>query len=145
MIRPHIRTYAENTFGYVAETFHAERWLHEVDSNLAGPMVRAPDGQDYYVFEPALAFLTGANEATPVFPTRWIEQDGEYWAKAHVLQSTSTRDAFIIDGSSCINIPLTAFTISMRRLEGSYKHHNLPPPNKIAGMLTLFLLCYRPL
>lgn len=130
-MRPHIQTYAEDAQGYVEQTYQARRWLVEVDANFAGPMVRAVDGQDYYVHEPALATLS--NHVEPVLPIRWFTRNGEYWAKAHRLIPNANSSAFSINGSSCLEIPLSEFKISMKRLEVSYNYHELPPPHRLEG------------
>lgn len=112
------------------QTYQARRWLSEVDANFAGPMLRAVDGQDYYVHEPALAcMLSGRIE--PVVPTRWFIRDGEYWAKAHPLITSHDSLTLDINGSICLELPLTEFRVSMERLEHYYGYHKLPPPHQL--------------
>lgn len=98
-------------------------------------MVRAADGQDYYVYEPALAEIGRTEDVVPVLPTRWFCMDGEHWAKVHRLRSEV--DGFVIEGSECIELPLTAFKLCMQRLERSYKYHGLPPPHILHGKFVI--------
>ncbi|KAF7975494.1 hypothetical protein HWV62_9415 [Athelia sp. TMB] len=131
-VRPHIRTFAEEAHGFLEQTYHASRWLTEVNSNFAAPMVRAADGQDYFVHEPALA-RTRPGQVNPVLPTRWYLRDGKHWAKAHPLITSHDGTTFDIIGSICLEIPLTDFQVSMQRLEHSYTYHELPPPHRLKG------------
>jgi hypothetical protein len=131
--------FADDAGGYVEQTYHADRWLHEIDANLAGPMVRTADGQDFYVHEPALASIDGSEDAVPVLPTRWFQFNEEHWGMAHKLLVNSDLNAFVIDGSACIKLPLSAFKLCMQRLERSFEYHHLPAPHRLEGKFALHL------
>lgn len=105
-------------------------------------MVRAMDGQDYFVHEPALA-STNANRVEPVLPMRWFLRDGEHWAKAHPLIVSDDTSNFIVNGSCCLEIPLADFKVSMQRLERSHVYHKLPAPHRLQGKQHMALYLHR--
>ncbi|KAJ6628641.1 hypothetical protein B0H10DRAFT_1665935, partial [Mycena sp. CBHHK59/15] len=52
LVCPKMHLYAEDTRESLEEARQAAKWKNEVDSNIAGPMARGDDGNDYFVEEP---------------------------------------------------------------------------------------------
>jgi hypothetical protein len=107
-------------------------------------MARSENGIDYYVFEPALAIIKDEHSRTPhpVMPVRWFQRGSsiEMWATCHRLEINRVHDSFIIDGNSCLDIPLADFRFSCDDLEKSHKRYKLPHPHKIEGTISCFHL-----
>jgi hypothetical protein len=132
MIRSHIHTYPEDRRGKShKETWHFKKWGNDISPNLACPMVRAPDGQDYFVYEPALIDRHGSPVA--VMPIRWFLRDGKMFAMAHDLVSDG-KGGYWVDGYSEPNeISLTQFVFSVTKFEKNYATYGLPNPLNVNG------------
>ncbi|KAI0265464.1 hypothetical protein BC834DRAFT_989217, partial [Gloeopeniophorella convolvens] len=133
-VRPHLRFYPEDAPREFSEGRHGDRWLHEVDANLCAPMARAPDGQDYFVNEPALANLgLDGDPVAPVWITRWFEREDKLYAKAHPLTVDHANNSLIIEATTTLEVPLSAFFLSLPKLAVVHAEYGLPPPDHISG------------
>ncbi|KAL1697796.1 hypothetical protein EV121DRAFT_274849, partial [Schizophyllum commune] len=138
LVRPHIHTYAEDAGEKLNAPYHGAKWREEVKAVLSGPMVRAPDGRDYYVQEPALAVVGPSRSVQPVMPTRWFLRDGNLWGRVQALGvvSDGSATALAIDARiDCFELPLSAFLESYEELRHSYTAHNLPEPSRVEGVI----------
>lgn len=131
-VRPHLRFLPIDTTSH-ASAFHGEKWRLEVDGNIASPMIRAPDGQDYFVDEPVLANVDSLGSVGPVWPTRFYIRDDVTFARVHLLRADYERSGYIIDGDHCMEMPVSAFILSYPRFAALHSYYNLPPPNSILG------------
>ncbi|KZV80099.1 hypothetical protein EXIGLDRAFT_630831, partial [Exidia glandulosa HHB12029] len=66
-IAPHLEYLPIDNAKKVGNAAEANKWLREVDPELATPMIRRFEAQDFYVFEPTL--LT---DRTVCMPIRWL-------------------------------------------------------------------------
>lgn len=134
-VRKHLRFYPEDSYPRLAEARQAERWLHEVDPLYAGVMARQESsGQDFHVYEPALANVDALGTLAPVIPVRFFLRNDRMVVKAHLLCVTDDKSAYVIDGSACMDIPLENFLLSFPRLMESHGRYGLPSPMNITGM-----------
>ena len=89
LVRPFLHTYPEDAGDCLSEAPQAAKWHDEVNPNLAAPMARALDGNDYYVEEPALVKIAGERQSLglvmPVMVLHWFRREGKIYAKAHQL------------------------------------------------------------
>ncbi|KAJ6508136.1 hypothetical protein C8R45DRAFT_1167703 [Mycena sanguinolenta] len=119
LVRPFIRTLSEDSGELLREACQAGKWRTDVSPNLSGPMVRH-DGQDFYVNEPALAYIgpEGGADCAAALPSRWFTRDGVIWAKVQRLRShpDPEKDCLLIDSrsSECEELPLSRFFASLR-------------------------------
>ncbi|KAI0054859.1 hypothetical protein BV25DRAFT_1766987, partial [Artomyces pyxidatus] len=138
MVRRHMRFLAEDSGVKLEEARQAQRWLSEVDGNLAGPMARTKHGKDFFVYEPALANIDCLGTTAPVMPTRWFTREGRIFARVHRLRLTKEGDSYVIDGrtSECCDIPLEAFVLSVIELNEPelQRRYRLPAPSNIKGI-----------
>ncbi len=115
-----------------------KRWRSEVDAELAGPMARGADGQDYFVHELALGLVHDV--LVPVMITRWFERHGALFAQVHPVRLTSDGAAYVIDArqEKMFDIALNDLKVSVVELEKHETHsfHHLPHPNHIEGILS---------
>jgi hypothetical protein len=118
------------------EVYHFEQWGRRIAPNFASPMIRADDGQDYYVLEPALAVPPGEDAAMPVLPTRWFMRDGAVWGTIHLLRvGKNSPDAFVVDATRCLDIPLSRFLFALPKFCEIHLGYGLPSPLSIEGVL----------
>ncbi|KAA1469056.1 hypothetical protein DENSPDRAFT_756058, partial [Dentipellis sp. KUC8613] len=135
-VRPHLRFYPEDARPEHRESFHADRWRMEVDAALSGPMARAVDGQDYYVEEPAVAYLGDSGHTQPqtVWPTRWFQRADEMYALVHLMTPDPQGEGYFIETEQCLQLPLSAFFINYERFKTMYMYYGLQDPSKIQGI-----------
>ncbi|KAJ7705289.1 hypothetical protein B0H17DRAFT_1156769 [Mycena rosella] len=105
--------------GKLEEVRQAAKWKREVDGKVSGPMARGNRGKDYYVEEVCFARLDDAGAISPVIPMRWFTCDGKLLSIAHPLHLTSSKSAFVIDGTddACLEIPLDKYFLNVCDLE----------------------------
>jgi hypothetical protein len=126
-----------------SETYHFEKWGHEVSANVACPMVRADKGrgrfQDYYVYEPAVAVV--GNHTCAVMPTRWFSRGGKVFARAlpMIRMQWQEKPGYVVDGTSSHEIPLSDFRFSVPLFEQHHSQWNVPDPKNIEGDICLLL------
>lgn len=120
------------TFG---ECTQGERWAFEVDPNLAGPMVRAPDGRDYFVNE--LAMVSHGTEHGPgCFPVvirRWFRKAGGICASVSPVLTYEDKPGLVVDDreGTRFEVPLSAMRYCIEDLLRPPHHapHYLPSPS----------------
>ncbi|KAJ6538247.1 hypothetical protein B0H10DRAFT_1971665 [Mycena sp. CBHHK59/15] len=136
LIRPKLHLYPEDSGDRLEEARQASKWKNEVDGNISGPMARGNGGKDYYVEEVCFARVGGGDTVGPVMPMRWFLRNGELWSIVHLLRTTASGMAFVIDGTEggCIEIPLANFFLNVRDLEQPecQARYGIPPPSNIA-------------
>ncbi len=115
-----------------------KRWRSEVDAELAGPMARGADGQDYFVHELALGLVH--NVLVPVMIARWFERHGALFAEVHPVRLTSDGAGYIIDArqEKMFDIALNDLKVSVVELgkHETHRFHHLPHPDNIEGILS---------
>jgi hypothetical protein len=129
-----MHTYAEDRRGRsLSETWHFHKWGRDVRAHVAGPMSRGSDGQDYFVYEPALALRS--SYYVPVMPICWFMRDGQLYAKACSLLR-GCNGGYVIDAASPPDeIPLLAFKFLITKFEKHYKRWGIHNPHIIEGAL----------
>ncbi|TFK70456.1 hypothetical protein BDN72DRAFT_838978 [Pluteus cervinus] len=134
LIRPFIKIFSTDSGECLTEASEANKWHHEVDANLAGPMVRHNE-KDYFVNEPAIALIGG--KCCGVLPSRWFLKDGEIWARVQHLKSHPSENSLLIDnrGESCEEIPLADFAACFLDLQTTYVYYGLSDPKRISGIV----------
>lgn len=99
-------------------------------------MARASDGQDYFINEPALAYLPQTSHPLPVLPDRFFLRDGQMMVSAHRLQADLSQSTFSILSKTeddCLEIPLSSFVFSYPKFLERYQQYNLPSPANVSG------------
>ncbi|KAL1669170.1 hypothetical protein GGF50DRAFT_21913, partial [Schizophyllum commune] len=136
LVRRHVATLAEDAGSGLDRRSQAGKWRNEVDPMLGGPMARH-NGKDYYVEEPALARLDGAEGVHPVLPMRWFTRSGATWAQVWPLRKHPTKDAFLVDARApaLSEVPLTAFVLSYPELASTHEALGYPNPGLINGVV----------
>ncbi|KAL1714991.1 hypothetical protein EV715DRAFT_208510 [Schizophyllum commune] len=137
LVRPHVATLPEDGNGGMDRRSQASKWRKEVDPLLGGPMVRF-GGKDYYVEEPALAFVGHESFASPVLPLRFFTREGKPWAEARRLRVHPTQNEFLIDVRlpSNLEIPLASFALPYPEFALAHATLGYPNPEQIHGMVT---------
>ncbi|KAH7923808.1 hypothetical protein BV22DRAFT_1105892 [Leucogyrophana mollusca] len=110
-IRPHLHHYPEDAGSHLSEAWQASRWLREIDTELATPMVRIGH-QDYFVFEPAKL-----DDGSVMMPERWFSHTSG--AGMH----------------EAIDVPTQRLLLSMPHMIETYQLDNLPDPRSIIGIV----------
>ncbi|KAL1738896.1 hypothetical protein HDZ31DRAFT_78005, partial [Schizophyllum fasciatum] len=133
-VRPHIRTYAEEAGERLSAPYDGTKWREEVNAMLSGPMVRAENGRDYYVEEPALVKVGSSVEA--VMPIRWFTRDGVLWGRVKslvVIPCQVPAGVFAVDERiDCFELPLSVFFATcFIRADGSFEHFPITAPNQL--------------
>ncbi|KAI1797716.1 hypothetical protein LXA43DRAFT_877016 [Ganoderma leucocontextum] len=129
LVMAYLQTLPEKAGETLGECTQGERWLSEVDPDLAGPMARAPDGRDYFVNKLAMAVINPGGPPTPVMIQRWFRRGGSVWAAAHPTRAAEVPGRLIVDereGKS-FDIPLTSMRYCIEDL--------LKPPPEAAACL----------
>ncbi|KAI0258461.1 hypothetical protein BC834DRAFT_847348, partial [Gloeopeniophorella convolvens] len=134
LVRPFLRFYPEEGSPEHSEAWHGRRWKDEVDANLCAPMARAPNGQDFFVEEPALVNIHGTPAPVPVWVKRWYARDGALHACVHPLSIDHQADTFVINGEETLDVPLSSFAMNFVMLNDVHQHYSLPPPTAIQGI-----------
>jgi hypothetical protein len=137
--RPWIHTYPEDRSRRGqsrSETWHFAKWGEKAPAHSACPMARAQDGQDYYVYEPAVALIDGRLRA--VMPTRFFMRNRRMHVRACLMLRVFTEHgeyAYLVDAASALcEIPLDDFRFSVTHFEKCHEELHLPKPDKIDGM-----------
>jgi len=140
LVRKYMHFFGEDAGCELKEAWQANRWNHEADANVSGPMVRH-DGKDYFVNEPALANWGREGEYRPVLPIRFFRRAGKDWAKIHHLRVHPTKYSLIIDAreGTCDELPLSAFWASYTEFKSDHSYLGWPDPSSIEGMLRVHL------
>ena len=98
-------------------------------------MVRAENGRDYYVEEPALVTIESAVHA--VMPLRWFERaDRSLWGRVRALGVVSYQegDVLAVDARvDCFDVPLSSFLANYEDLRSIHDTYELPEPSRIEG------------
>ena len=129
-VRPHLHFLPEDAGLRLAEAWQGHRWLHELDSELTTPMVRS-EGQDYYIFEPALL-----RDGRACVPHRWFIREDHIWARAWTMTTTGTGSGhrqWVILEHSEVEIPIASFSMAFPRFQRSFSRLKVPSPQSILG------------
>lgn len=127
-MRKYLRFFPEDAHGIVKEAYHGQRWLKEIDEDLATPMIRQYD-QDFYVLEPA-ALKTG----NFCIPTRFFTRLGQgLFAQAWRLESHHNSLGWIVHKDQIIIVAISELTASFPYLCASFTSRNIPNPCNILG------------
>jgi hypothetical protein len=113
------------------ETWHFKKWCQDVSPNLACPMARAVDGQDYFVFEPAV--INRGGHPVAVMPIRWFMRDGETFGTARALVSDGEGGYWVDGHSKADEIRLKDLVFSIPKFAKNHAEYNMPNPMKISG------------
>ncbi|RDX40530.1 hypothetical protein OH76DRAFT_1394203 [Lentinus brumalis] len=133
----HLHWYSEEVGDSGSEAWQFDKWRHEVPGSIAGPMVRSPEGKDYFVNEPALANVDNLGSIAPVIPVRWFMRDGGLHALAHRLYvHPRDQNAYTIDGRSALELPMSAFFSPYPDFAREHSYYNLPSPSRVTGVIT---------
>ncbi|KAI0262219.1 hypothetical protein BC834DRAFT_940012 [Gloeopeniophorella convolvens] len=136
-VRPFLRFYPELDPDNYTDARHGDRWASEVPANLCAPMARAPDGQDYFVEEPAMARMGDSGTATPVWITRWFERQGTLICRVHPLSVDYASNTFIINADRAYDLPLTSLFLSLPLFLRVHAEYGLPSPSEVSGICLL--------
>ncbi|KAI5997804.1 hypothetical protein F5J12DRAFT_906909 [Pisolithus orientalis] len=135
-IHPHICHYPEDAGGQLEQAWQASRWLHEIDPNIAMPMIHK-GWQDFYVFE-----LTKWTDGMMAIPEHWYTKplvsqtsfEVEYWAlawQAHAVMN-GCMSGYIVHAYNTIKVPASELLLSFPHLLQTYEiNHQADPCNII--------------
>jgi hypothetical protein len=132
--RRFIRTYPEDRSRRgqpCSKTWHFSKWGEHAAANAACPMARAADGQDYYVYEPALAYVESHLRA--VMPIRFFRRGAVLYARVCLLIRMPDKDGQLewwVDGTSePLEISLDDFELTVVDFEKQHKNMGIPSPH----------------
>ncbi|KAL1714355.1 hypothetical protein EV715DRAFT_209819 [Schizophyllum commune] len=130
-VRDKLHFYPEETRPRLAEAWQADRWLKELDSSLATPMVRSKE-QDFYVHEPTLM-----RDGSVYMPTRWFKRGSEMWARAWEMKPVQVDQevGWVVVKDSVHAVKLDDALLSLPHFATSYEFHGLPDPRRIHGIV----------
>ena len=129
-VRPHLHFYPEDAGSRLAEAWQGHQWLHELDSQLTTPMVRA-HRQDFYIHEPALL-----QDGRACIPHRWFVRGDTIWARVWTMTATGTVSGgrgWVVLEHLAIDIPISSFAMAFPHFQRSFVRMNLPDPRMITG------------
>lgn len=73
-------------------------------------------GRDFYVEEPALAKTDEVGTPTVVMIRRWFMRENSLWADVNPMRIVNESHRFIVDETVEMQIPLTAFSLSIEEM-----------------------------
>ncbi|KZV94904.1 hypothetical protein EXIGLDRAFT_611187 [Exidia glandulosa HHB12029] len=118
----------------VGNAAEANKWLREVDPQLATPMIRRDGLQDFYIHEPALLV-----DRTVCMPIRWFRRGGLRYAQAWAMTTVSDAEGQPASGW-CVHdyvlkeVSEEQLLLSYPEFCDMHQHYNLPSPTQIRGM-----------
>ncbi|KAI0071327.1 hypothetical protein K474DRAFT_1607117, partial [Panus rudis PR-1116 ss-1] len=127
LVRPHLHFLPEDAGSHLSEAWQGSRWLHELIPQLGTQMIGF-QGQDYYLFEPAL--LENGQACVPI---RWFIRRGRTYALAHNLIPYS--NGWLVDTRSTHEVPERSFILPFPLFRQFYHSYNYPSPTCIFGCL----------
>lgn len=138
-VRPHLQFLPEDAGARLSEAWQAERWLKELDPDLATPMVRM-HGQDFFVHEPA-----SLRDGRVCMPTRWFRRDGRVVASAWLMVPTPNDHGWTVLKHAALEVSAEHFLVSFPGLVGRAEHDSsFQDPRRIVGeLLGLSLVPYQ--
>ena len=141
MVMAYLQTLPEMGSTTFSECAQAERWASEVDPNLAGPMVRAPDGRDYFVNELAMVAHDAHPGCFPVVIRRWFRKAGGISALVCpvLVHEDTSKPGLVVDDreGTRFDVPLSLMRYCIEDLlrPPAYAPGYLPKP-EIKGAFT---------
>ncbi|KAL1662140.1 hypothetical protein GGF50DRAFT_59618 [Schizophyllum commune] len=143
-VRPQLHFLPEDTAPKVSEAWQAERWLHELDPQLATPMIRLGK-QDYYVFEPALLRGNGGHgvgfEDHVFMPIRWFLRNGRKFGKAwrlHPVKAGDGREGWLVDARHEVEVDSAQLLLSFPEFVEAFHAYNVADPRNIFGVFVIY-------
>ncbi|ETW83356.1 hypothetical protein HETIRDRAFT_119480 [Heterobasidion irregulare TC 32-1] len=133
-VRLHLHFLPEDAGSRLAEAWQGHQWLHELDSELTTPMVRL-EGQDYYIFEPALL-----RDSQACVPYRWFIHEDHIWARTWTMTTTGTSSGhqqWVVLEHLEVEIPITSFSMAFPHFQRSFLRLKVPSPQSILGIVML--------
>lgn len=127
-MRKYLRFFPEDANGVFGEAYHGQRWLKEIDEDLATPMIHQY-GQDFYVLEPT-ALRTGDF----CIPARFFTRPGQgLFAQAWRLEDCHSSLGWIVHKDQTIIVAVSELTASFPYLCSSFTSRNISNPCNILG------------
>ncbi|KAF7303282.1 hypothetical protein MKEN_01292300 [Mycena kentingensis (nom. inval.)] len=127
-IRKQLRFLPEDAGKSLSEAWQADRWLNEMDPDLATPMIRMGN-EDFFVHEPAIT-TTGV-----YMPTRWYTKVDRTYARAWRMVPAAHNTGWYVDVRRTWDIPAENFTVSFKAFTSCYGERGYPDPRIIHGKL----------
>ncbi|KIY43060.1 hypothetical protein FISHEDRAFT_54211 [Fistulina hepatica ATCC 64428] len=132
-VRPHLHFLPEDAGKKLGQAYQAKRWLHELDANLATPMIRS-GVQDYYVNEPAL--LLDRRGCAVVLPRRWFLRDNRVYGSVALMQPAQDGSGWSVIDHSRFDVPVSDFSLSFPRFVSLHERYGIMDPCKITDIET---------
>ncbi len=136
-IRPFLHFYPEACAALLKESWQFRRWLHELSSDLATPMIREAK-QDYFVHEPATLI-----DGRVITPFRWFtrsrrgqraELHGEGWVTRPLyIEGTDAQPGYLVHKHDRVTFPASDLLASFEHMVKTYQDDNKPDPRNIVG------------
>ncbi|KDQ20801.1 hypothetical protein BOTBODRAFT_87505, partial [Botryobasidium botryosum FD-172 SS1] len=136
-VRKHLCFYPEDAGDKLSETWQAERWKDELDSDLTTPMIRVQN-QDFFLNE-----CTLLKDTTVCMPFRWFTRGDQMFARAWKVVSDDAYLGWIVDTTQECEIPSSHLLLSYPQFLESHHAYNLADPREILGKLVYFSLDIR--
>lgn len=131
-VRPHLHFLPEDAGERLSEAWHGNRWLCELDPDLASPMVRSR-GQDFYVLEP-VQLTNGQICMRERYFTRGINMLARAWP----MRPSNDGLGWIVVKDEPMDVMVQDFLTSYPKLRATYQYHQLPDPSNIIGGRTWY-------
>ena len=140
LVRPHLHFYPEDSGSKLSEARQADRWLHELPSELTTPSARIR-GVDYFIFEPAM--LT---DGQCCMPFRWFTRKNragtqDLFAKCWRMTVVSREgdSGWHVMEDETIEASHEDFLKNFEALKDDAAKYGVPHPSKILGTCQLLV------
>ncbi|KAJ7603162.1 hypothetical protein FB45DRAFT_1094845 [Roridomyces roridus] len=110
--------------------WQASRWRHELDPDLATPMIRI-GAQDFFTLEP-----TVLRDGTICMPSRWFKRGTDTWAEVWMMRQFNLNGVpgWLVDNQTTYEIKSSDLLVSFPDFINTYVHRGVPDPRIIHGL-----------
>ncbi len=126
-VHPNLRFLPEDAGSHLSEAWQGDRWLRELDPDLATPMVRVKE-QDFYVLEP-----TQLVDGRVCMPFRWFTRGSDTFAFAWMMVPSDDRTGWVIAKDCPVEIDVHELLTPYPKLCATYLYHGIPNPRNVIG------------
>ncbi|KAJ7641154.1 hypothetical protein FB45DRAFT_1124604 [Roridomyces roridus] len=128
-VREKLHFLPEDTRPSLSQAWQASRWRHELDPDLATPMIRI-GAQDFFTLEP-----TVLRDGTICMPSRWFKRGTDTWAEVWMMRQFNLNGVpgWLVDNQTTYEIKSSDLLVSFPDFINTYVHRGVPDPRIIHG------------